>query len=79
MAHLGLHTTMNVLHLPTYALVIGYAVFWLEMYVIGGRPGITTPTAWVALACLTLFLAMRFDLRSITTRFARYWSQGLAA
>ncbi|MCR4337530.1 MAG: hypothetical protein NUV91_06975 [Candidatus Omnitrophica bacterium] len=39
--------------MPTLLLLIGYPIFWLELYGIGNTPGNTTPLAWL----IFIFLA----------------------
>jgi hypothetical protein len=39
-------TSVSLAHLPTLMLLIGYPIFWLEMYILPSRDGITTPLAW---------------------------------
>ncbi len=46
-------------HLPTYILIIGYPVFWLEMYFHQNNWGVTTPLAIVVLAVMVLFMTVR--------------------
>ena len=47
-----------IAHLPTLMLVVGYAVFWLELYVFKLPGGVTTPLAWSLwlILCFYLFL-----------------------
>jgi len=43
-------------HFPTWMLVIGYPLFWLEMYFHRSNHGVTTPLAWLLFAGLFLYL-----------------------
>lgn len=36
-----------VIHLPTWMLILGYPLYWLELYVFNAHDGITSPWAWV--------------------------------
>lgn len=49
---------INFLHLPSLFFLIGYPVFWLELYVFPRRDGVTTPLAWAAF-CVFLFIVGR--------------------
>jgi hypothetical protein len=58
-SHRIFKTPISFSHLPTLMLVIGYPVFWLEMCVLSGRQGVTTPLAWVLFAAAALWLIVR--------------------
>jgi len=58
---------LNSLHLPTFFLIIGFMVFWLELYLIGNEPGKTTPLAW-ALFLSAAFFTVKKEYRSIKNR-----------
>lgn len=48
---------LNLSHLPTGLLIIGYPVYWLELYCLRNNFGQTTPLAWVLflLLCAWVF------------------------
>lgn len=54
----------RIAHLPTAMLVIGYSVFWLELYVLRAPSGRTTWTAWIVFGLVSLMTlaARRGDL-----------------
>lgn len=37
----------SISHLPTFFLVIGYPIYWLELYIFRAGYGKTTPLAWI--------------------------------
>ena len=39
---------LNLSHLPTWMLIIGLPLYWLEMAFHQNNHGITTPLAWIA-------------------------------
>lgn len=47
----------SISHLPTYMLIIGYIVFWAELYVSKTSGGMTTPVAWIAWLAVCLIIA----------------------
>ena len=58
---------LNPLHLPTLFLIVGFPVFWLELYWIGNEPGKTTPLAWV-LFLSAAFFTVKKEYKSIQNR-----------
>ncbi len=74
-------------HLPTLMLMIGFPLFWLEMYVLSHPPGQTTPLSWLLFLGILLFLIVEkrkkktgFNLGSVGPsrwstlgRFERTW------
>lgn len=42
-------------HLPTWMLIIGYPVYWLELSFHKGNYGVTTPAAWVLFLGLCIY------------------------
>ena len=43
-------------HLPTLMLAIGYAVYWLELYVLKASKGVTSPLAWILFGLTSVFV-----------------------
>ncbi|MDP2653297.1 MAG: hypothetical protein Q8Q08_04625 [Candidatus Omnitrophota bacterium] len=43
-------------HLPTFFLVIGYPAYWLELFWLGSRRGITSPLGWIVFAVVLLIV-----------------------
>ncbi len=64
-------------HLPTALLVVGYAIFWLEMYVFQVPGGITTPLAWSLwlILCFYVFVKRREALNGHVKELTVYWWQ----
>lgn len=48
--------TGSLSHLPTWLLIIGYPVFWLEMYVFRPAHGVASPLAWVLFMAVLLLV-----------------------
>ena len=43
-----------IVHLPTLMLIVGYTVFWLELYVFKIPQGRTSPLAWIVWVILAV-------------------------
>ncbi len=43
-------------HLPTFLLLIGYPIYWLELYVFRAGYGKTTPLAWIIVSIFSLIV-----------------------
>ena len=46
-------------HLPTLFLVIGYPIYWLELYVFRAGHGKTTPLAWIIVSVFAFIVIFR--------------------
>ncbi|MBI3601382.1 MAG: hypothetical protein HY209_00565 [Candidatus Omnitrophica bacterium] len=65
-----------LVHLPTWFFIIGYPVFWLELYEFKSKDGVTSPLAWSLFALVAVVSCSRWmrepkDWRSELTLF---WS-----
>lgn len=64
-------------HLPTFLLVIGYPIYWLELYVFRAGHGKTTPLAWIIVSVFALIVFFRnyplliAGTRSFRSRFSQ--------
>lgn len=56
-------------HLPTVILIVGYITYWLELYLIKSRRGVTTPLAYV-LVISTLIYQLLFKKKEIWRFFS---------
>ena len=45
-------------HLPTFLLVVGYPIFWIELYVIDQKNGVTSPLAIFVFFLVAIFLLL---------------------
>lgn len=50
---------VNVAHLPTLLLAIGYPIFWAEMYSGRARDGVSSPWAWILFIVFVLYILWR--------------------
>jgi hypothetical protein len=60
---------LNLIHLPTWMLVIGFPVYWLELYVIKQERGHTSWLAWsvfLFFVLFTLWNSRKFVINAIT-------------
>lgn len=48
--------TFRLSHLPTIGLLIGYVVYWLELYILKSNGGRTTPMAWAVWIFFSIFI-----------------------
>ncbi|MCF7907816.1 MAG: hypothetical protein K9L86_02935 [Candidatus Omnitrophica bacterium] len=46
----------NLLHLPSFALIIGYIIYWFEIYFFKKGQGLSSPLATCLLAVLAIYL-----------------------
>jgi len=61
-------------HLPTLLLVIGYPIYWLELYVFRAGHGKTTPLAWIIFGVFALIVFSRnYPLLVAGLRNFRKW------
>lgn len=62
-------------HLPTWFFIIGYPIFWLEMYVFKARNGVTTPVALILfiLISIPLFLQVFKKIKFWQESFIQFW------
>ncbi len=61
-------------HLPTFLLVIGYPIYWLELYIFRPSHGKTTPLAWIIFSIFASIVFFRNCPRLISgTRYLRTW------
>lgn len=61
-------------HLPTFFLVIGYPIYWLELYVFRAGHGRTTPLAWVAFGVFALIVfSLNYSRLAAGLRNSRTW------
>lgn len=51
--------SVNIAHLPTLMLVIGYPIYWAEMLSSGARTGVTSPAATILFVAFTVFILFR--------------------
>lgn len=65
---------IKISHLPTAMLVIGYAAYWLELYVLKAQQGVTSPLA-VILFCLVGVVVVRNQRQAIFSSLAEIRSQ----
>lgn len=74
---LGKDAVGNLSHLPTWFFIIGYPLFWVEMYLFKSAQGLTSPLAWslfFVVALALLWYALKdVSLRSILDMFAASW------
>ncbi len=47
-------------HLPTFFFIIGYPVFWLELYVFKAKEGVTSSLAWILFILVTAIAFWRW-------------------
>ena len=47
---------LGLTHLPTFLLILGYIVYWLELYFIKNGQGITSPLAYFLFAIFIIFV-----------------------
>jgi len=79
--------TTSVSHLPTWFFIIGYPLFWLQLYTHTAVQGVTWPLAWILFALMslreTLFIDQAITFKrwlpsrwspAMTERF--FWSAG---
>jgi hypothetical protein len=50
---------VNLAHLPTLMLAVGYPIFWVELYIHDAKYGITSPLAAGLFLCLMIFVIIR--------------------
>lgn len=60
-----------IFHLPTLMLVVGYVVFWLELYVFKIPQGRTSPLAWIVWVILAVGSAWL-----ARSGFKQFWNEG---
>lgn len=46
-------------HFPTFFLIVGYLLYWGELYLFSPHKAVTSPIAWIVLLCLFLFIAIK--------------------
>ncbi len=46
--------TTTLSHLPTWFFIIGYPLFWLDLYTHSARHGVTSELSWVLFGCAAL-------------------------
>ena len=46
--------TTPLSHLPTWFFIIGYPLFWLQLYTHSASDGVTSPLSWVLFGCVAL-------------------------
>lgn len=62
-------------HLPTYMLIVGYLVFWFELYVLDTSSGSTSLAGWLILAFLSvisLFQCRKILISAVGSFFELY-------
>ena len=47
---------LNIAHLPTWMLVIGYPLYWVELYAFNSGSGIASPLVWALLLIVVVIL-----------------------
>lgn len=60
---------INFLHLPSLFFLIGYPLFWLEVYFSPRRDGITSPLAWILFLVMAVWIMGR-QRQKIASGFA---------
>lgn len=50
---------LSLAHLPTWMLVIGFPIYWLEMFFHQQNYGITTPLAWISFSVIAGLAVVR--------------------
>jgi len=61
-------------HLPTLLLVIGYPIYWLELYVFRAGHGKATPLAWIVFSVFAFIVFYRNQSRQASGAFSfRAW------
>ncbi len=78
------HSSPKVLipvsHLPTVMLVVGYLVYWLELYVLRATNGVTSPLApaiFLLIAVVCLFQQRGYIGKFVGTGWKQFLSAGL--
>ncbi|MCC6758348.1 MAG: hypothetical protein IT395_01810 [Candidatus Omnitrophica bacterium] len=66
---------LNLSHLPTWMLIIGLPLYWLEMAFHQNNHGITTPLAWIAFAVVAA-VAVRHALVGCSWSWKTFWPGG---
>ena len=46
--------TTPLSHLPTWFFIIGYPLFWLQLYTHTASHGVTSPWSWILFGCVAL-------------------------
>jgi len=59
---------LNLAHLPTYLLGIGYITFWIELYWFDTRQGVTSPLATILFLIVSVLLILKYR-KDIANRF----------
>ena len=59
-------------HLPTWFLIIGLPVFWLELYAFKGGQGVSSPLAWILFAAV-FFLSSKSEFFELISDIRNYY------
>lgn len=61
---------LSISHLPTLMLMIGYPVFWLEMFFHRNNQGVTSAVAWILFLGLACYVVWAKFKREIDVKFS---------
>jgi len=54
---------LNLIHLPTFLLVLGYPLFWVELFFLDVPQGRTTPLSWILFFVVSLWTISRSKIQ----------------
>ncbi|MBF0478516.1 MAG: hypothetical protein HQL26_03450 [Candidatus Omnitrophica bacterium] len=63
--------TLSVTHLPTWFLIIGYPVYWLELYFLQPSTGYTTSLAWILFLLVVILIFLK-ERKNISAEFQQW-------
>lgn len=69
--HIFKKNPVNIAHFPTLMLVIGYPLFWAELFSGHAREGVTSPAVWWLFAFFVFFILLR-ERNSIAESASQY-------
>jgi len=74
--------TTPLSHLPTWFFIIGYPLFWLQLYTHAANHGITSGLSWILFGCVILvskspiLLSLRSFFRVLSSEAKQSFSEG---
>jgi hypothetical protein len=57
--------TGSLSHLPTWFFIIGYPLFWLQLYTHTASHGITSPLSWILFGIVAVYFLVRYSQKQI--------------